>query len=94
MAFEKYDFSCLNCIHFDVCDEDRRGRQKCYGNCSDYLNDSDIAPKSEIAIRVIDEFKELAKTYLLNLDFYPVAFKNAMSYAETNLKKKYVEDIK
>ena len=45
--------------------------------------------QSEFANQVIDEFKELAKTYLLNLDFYPVAFKNAMLYAETNLKKKY-----
>lgn len=47
--------------------------------------------KTEVVNRVIDEFKELAKTYLLNLDFYPVAFKNAMLYAETNLKKKYTE---
>ena len=38
---------CLNCIHFDVCDSDRHYMERAYGDCSDFLNDDDIAPKSE-----------------------------------------------
>jgi hypothetical protein len=49
---------------------------------------------SEIANEIINEFKELTKLYLLNLDFYPVIFKNAILYAETNIRKKYTEDNK
>ena len=38
---------CLNCIHFDVCDSDRHERERMYRDCSDFLNDDDITPKSE-----------------------------------------------
>jgi hypothetical protein len=50
--------------------------------------------QSKITNEIINEFKELTKTYLLNLDFYPVIFKNAILYAETNIRKKYTEDNK
>ena len=38
---------CLNCIHFDVCDIDRRDMERTYGDCSDFLNDNDVAPKNQ-----------------------------------------------
>lgn len=40
---------CLNCIHFDVCDSDRRDMERSYGDCSDFLHDDDVVPKSEVA---------------------------------------------
>lgn len=34
---------CLNCIHFDACDTDRHEKERLYGDCSDFLNDVDVA---------------------------------------------------
>lgn len=39
---------CLNCIHCDVCDIDRHEKEHLYGDCSDFLNDTDVVPKSEV----------------------------------------------
>ena len=39
---------CLNCIHFDVCDSDRHEKERLYGDCSDFLNDDTVVPKSEV----------------------------------------------
>lgn len=41
---------CLNCIHFDVCDTDRHEKERLYEDCSDFLNDYDVVPRSEIAM--------------------------------------------
>lgn len=39
---------CLNCIHYDVCDTDRHEKERLYGDCSDFLNDTEVVPKSEV----------------------------------------------
>ena len=39
---------CLNCIHCDVCDTDRCEKERLYGQCSDFLHDADVVPKSEV----------------------------------------------
>lgn len=39
---------CLNCIHYDVCDTDRCEKERLYGQCSDFLHDDDVVPKSEV----------------------------------------------
>ena len=57
---------CLNCIHYDVCDTDRHEKERLYGDCSDFLNDADVVPKSELELymRLYHEVEEeLASTY-------------------------------
>lgn len=57
---------CLNCIHFDVCDTDRCEKERLYGDCSDFLNDADVVPKSELELymQLYHEVEEeLASTY-------------------------------
>ena len=36
---------CLDCIHFDVCDTDRRERERRYEQCGDFLHKDDLVPK-------------------------------------------------
>jgi hypothetical protein len=52
---------------------------------------ANVVPKSEVAVEIIDEFKQIAKQFVLDRDLYLVTFKNALEYAESELKKKYVE---
>ena len=48
---------CLNCIHFNVCDEIRKDRERVFGWCKDFSHTADVVPRSEFdAIR-----KELAR---------------------------------
>lgn len=54
---------CFNCIHFDVCDTDKRRCEECWGDCSDFLNDNDVVPRSE----VIDEFADRLKEKLFTI---------------------------
>lgn len=51
----------------------------------------DVAPKSEIANEIISEFATLITEFVKDKGLYLVVFKNAIEYAETELKKKYTE---
>ena len=53
---------------------------------------ADVAPKSEVASTVIDEFADLVTKYVKDRDLYLVCFKNAIAYAKDKLKKKYTEE--
>jgi hypothetical protein len=55
------------------------------------LYDADYRKQSDVAVEIIDEFKQIAKQFVLDRDLYLVAFKNALDYAEAELKKKYME---
>lgn len=46
--------------------------------------------EQKIAKQVIDEFKSMVIDYVKDKDLLLVAFKNAVEYAETELKKKYM----
>ena len=48
----------------------------------------------DLATKIIEEFKETAKRFVLDRGLYLVAFKNALNHAEEELKKKYVEGEK
>ena len=39
---------CLNCIHLDICDRERQEKERLFCDCSDFLNDDDVVPKSEV----------------------------------------------
>ena len=46
--------------------------------------------EKEVAKQVIDEFKSMVIDYVKDKDLLLVAFKNAVAYAEAELKKKYI----
>ncbi|MBE6664057.1 MAG: hypothetical protein E7602_06100 [Ruminococcaceae bacterium] len=48
--------------------------------------------KQEVALQIINEFKNMVVEYVQERDLLLVAFKNAVAYAETELKKKYIGD--
>ena len=48
--------------------------------------------KAEVAREIIADFKKLVKNHLLERGLYLAAFKNALAYAEEELKKKYTEE--
>lgn len=50
--------------------------------------------KQEVAEEIIAEFKSLVLNYVQDRDLLLVAFKNALEYAETELKKKYIGEKK
>ena len=52
---------------------------------AEYEN-ADVVPRSE----VISEYKKLVKQYLLEKGLFPVLVKNALEYAETELKNKCI----
>ena len=84
---------CLNCIHCDVCDTDRCEKERLYGQCSDFLHDDDVVPKSEIAYLLSDLKKSVhdkavyphsteVQTYI-NLKVFDGIIQNyLMKYAE------------
>ena len=39
---------CLNCIHFKVCNHDRRKYEEIFGQCGEFLNEDSVVPKSEV----------------------------------------------
>ena len=53
---------------------------------------ADVVPKSEVAREIIAEFKEMAKSRLLECGLYLAVFKNTLAYVEEELKKKYTEE--
>lgn len=53
---------------------------------------ADVAPKSEVALKVIAEFKAMLKSRMMKLGIFPVALKNALDYTEKELTKKYEVD--
>lgn len=50
--------------------------------------------KQEVARKLIAEFKDLVLRYVQDRDLLLVVFKNAVNYAETELKKKYIGETK
>ena len=50
---------------------------------------ADVAPRSEVESLIV-EFKALVKGYLLDIGLYLTSVKNALNYAEAELKKKYI----
>lgn len=79
---------CLNCIHFDVCDSDRRDMERSYGDCSDFLHDDDVSPKTEVAREIFDEIQKMVNRYWLDNDYGMPDMETEL----TKLKKKYTED--
>jgi len=49
---------CLNCIHCDVCDTDRCEKERLYGQCSNFLHDDDVVPKSEVVKEIFEEIEQ------------------------------------
>ena len=56
------------------------------------LLNANYRKQSEVAAKIVNEFKQIVKQYILDRDLYLVVFKNALDYAEAELKKKYVGD--
>ena len=63
----------------------------------EWTETADVVPRSEVekakqevARKLIAEFKDLVLSYVQDKDLLLVAFKNAVNYAETELKKKYI----
>lgn len=50
--------------------------------------------KQEVAREIVAEFRDLVLKYVQDRDLLLVAFKNAVNYAETELKKKYIGEKK
>ena len=50
---------------------------------------ADVAPKAEIASEVAEAYTALARHYVMDRDLYLAAFKNALAYAEAELKHRY-----
>lgn len=65
---------CWNCIHFDVCNHDRREYEETFGQCREFFNEDDVISRNEIE-KLFDEiescvigtlepsFQELRKKY-------------------------------
>ena len=70
----------------DVQDQDIVNFSKDVALLKEYINQA----KQEVASKVIDEFKNLVINYMTNKNLLLTVFKNAISHAETELKKKYI----
>lgn len=46
----------------------------------------------DIAVEVIEQFKEITRQYLMQRDLYPALFECALNYAAAELKKKYKKE--
>jgi hypothetical protein len=75
-AHKQFQKGCVSAIEDDI------------GNIS-HMPTEDVVPRSEVD-NLIVEFKALVKGYLLDRGLYLTQVKNALNYAETELKKKYI----
>lgn len=73
IACDFYD-DCKNCPRVEM---------------AEYLYNAGYRKSTDVAMEVAEQFKEIAKQYLLEKGLYLAVFKNALSHAETELKKKY-----
>lgn len=77
---------CEKCIHNSVCKygEARSNGLYCNGEaCKQFHSNSNVATE------VVEQFKEIVKHYLLEHGMYFTICKNALKYAEAELRKKY-----
>lgn len=92
---KQIDEMAKDLCHTETCEAKKIGTP-CYQRCKAYIYaeravDKGYRKASEVASEVIEEFKNIAKDYLLERDLYLVTFKNALNNAEAELKKKYTE---
>ena len=57
---------------------------------SQALYNAGYRKQNEVIVEIVDEFKQIVKQFTLDRGLYLVVFKNALDYAEAELKKKYV----
>lgn len=82
---------CEKCLYRSNCQFLATHKKSVVKSCTVFRSEADF--KTEIAMDVIDEFKNLTRQSLLDYGLYLVAFKNAIAYAEVELKKKYTSQL-
>lgn len=79
---------CLNCIHFDVCNHDRREYEETFGQCREFLNEDDVVQKSEVemlqgALKAEERHNELTMEMA----------KKALANAKSEVAREIFEEI-